>query len=193
MRRAAEPVLRGAGERDRAGRRADLLEERHVRGRWCRGDVSVGAHREIVQEQRPVDALVRARLAALMVDEKADVRRAADRHRARHRRIDRRNLLEYALGSDPRSASSAPATLIAPAAPAPPRVEFTRDPARDDVTLTVESSADLRSWTTVATSTHGAPFTGPANIVETSEGARFRCVVSLPQASQNFLRIRARQ
>ncbi|OYV06183.1 MAG: hypothetical protein CFE26_07650, partial [Verrucomicrobiales bacterium VVV1] len=41
-----------------------------------------------------------------------------------------------------------------------------RDPSRNDVTLEVQASDTLSgAWTTIATSTAGAPFTGSAVIV----------------------------
>ena len=75
-----------------------------------------------------------------------------------------KNLVEYALLSNP--------TVSDPTAlPAGAVTDFidgrflaitvSRDPARTDITLIAEVSADLQTWTTLATSAAGAPFSGP--------------------------------
>jgi hypothetical protein len=63
------------------------------------------------------------------------------------------NLLEYALGSDPRHATAAPIPSIVPDAGGQPRLTltFTRPRALPGVTLGAEVSGDLKSWSNVPT------------------------------------------
>lgn len=76
------------------------------------------------------------------------------------------NLLEYALVTTP-GASDAASLPKGQLAPYPDgdwlTIMVTRDPTRRDITLIVEVSATLQptDWTVLATSTLGAPFTGP--------------------------------
>lgn len=74
------------------------------------------------------------------------------------------NLVEYALLGTPTVADAAALTTVA----VTPfldgsflSIHLQRDPARGDVTVLVEVSEDLVSWTTLATSNAGAPFSGP--------------------------------
>jgi hypothetical protein len=74
------------------------------------------------------------------------------------------NLLEYALLGIPSVADAAALTTVA----VTPfldgdflSIAVPRDPARGDVTVLVEVSEDLASWTTLATSSAGDPFSGP--------------------------------
>ena len=70
------------------------------------------------------------------------------------------NLLKYALGIDPLTASggSLPTGVYLPANNAL-QLAFTRDAARTDIDYVVESSTDLSQWTPIASSTAGAPTT----------------------------------
>ncbi len=70
------------------------------------------------------------------------------------------NVLEYLLGGDPTSHSSVPLPTFGSSGPNY-RYFVRRDPTAIGWRLTVETSADLFDWTTVATSDHGAFPTGP--------------------------------
>ena len=73
-----------------------------------------------------------------------------------------------------------------------------RDPARNDITLEVQATGDLLGlWTTIATSTLGAPFTGPGYFAGDSatpgvKSVEVRDVMNLPDAPQRFLRVRVK-
>ncbi len=74
------------------------------------------------------------------------------------------NLMEYALGRPPLTATGAGTALNEGFANFPSGkawvMNLRRDPARNDITLEVQVSSDLAEWTTVATSMAGAPFGG---------------------------------
>lgn len=70
------------------------------------------------------------------------------------------NVLEYLLGGDPASHSSAPHPTLGLSG-SQFRYFVRRDPTAIGWRLTVETSADLDDWETVATSDHGAFPTGP--------------------------------
>ncbi|MES2660110.1 MAG: LamG-like jellyroll fold domain-containing protein [Verrucomicrobiota bacterium] len=70
------------------------------------------------------------------------------------------NVLEYLLGGDPASPSNAPLPTLGLSG-GNFRYFVRRDPAALGWRLTVETSADLGDWETVATSDHGATPTGP--------------------------------
>jgi len=76
------------------------------------------------------------------------------------------NLLIYglSLSANAAGANLSPGTVIYPDNSEHLAISFLRDPSRTDITLTVEATSDLQNWTTVATSTGGAPFTGTASI-----------------------------
>jgi hypothetical protein len=109
----------------------------------------------------------------------------------------RSNLAEYALHTDPLAATGSDAItttrqggLLA--------ISFLRDPLHTDLTYFVEASSTLAAsgWTTLASSTHGAPTiaSSASNVVETVEGALQRVVVadqaSAAGAARRFLRVR---
>lgn len=112
------------------------------------------------------------------------------------------NLVDYALSRDPRgNASLLQGLPVASRTPAGDRLQlrFLRDPARTDVDLLVEASADLQTWTTIARSTAGAATVnlGGANgvVEEAVAGGTLRAVVvqdgqSLGTAARRFLRLR---
>ena len=60
------------------------------------------------------------------------------------------NLLEYALGGDPRSALNAPAPVAASQI-SNSRIQLTFPRLRSELTYAVEASSDLITWTTIAT------------------------------------------
>ncbi len=105
------------------------------------------------------------------------------------------NLLEYALGTLPR--------LPDPSAQPPARIAddflrltVPRDPARHDVTLTVEATSDLAGpWTPLATSTGGAPFDGPGYLAGETPGSSLKSVLvrdllTLSAHPRRFIRLR---
>ncbi|HBJ83136.1 MAG TPA: hypothetical protein DDZ88_04535 [Verrucomicrobiales bacterium] len=104
------------------------------------------------------------------------------------------NLLKYALVIIPGSSGAA-------AMPAAQRVSdrltliFTRDPARNDVTITVQANNTLTgTWTNLATSINGAAFTGSGTIIETdASGGRktveVRDTVPISGGGARFMRI----
>jgi fibronectin-binding autotransporter adhesin len=85
------------------------------------------------------------------------------------------NLIEYALGGEPLATTSESAIL--------PRIsivanhlslQFTRQPALTDIILTVQASEDLTTWSDIASSTSGNPFTALISgltLTETPNGA----------------------
>ena len=82
-----------------------------------------------------------------------------------------RTLLEYATGGDPLVAGALPAGSTVAGKLA---LTFTHNTAATDVTLTVQGSDDLATWTDLARSTAGAPMValvGGVNVTETGEGA----------------------
>lgn len=110
------------------------------------------------------------------------------------------NLLEYALGTLP----AFPDAEYTPQAslftfPDGDRLalEVLRDPDRNDITLIVEVSSTLQpnDWTTLATSTLGAPFSGPGywDGDSATPGPRYvmiRDVVPIANAQRRFVRLR---
>ena len=108
------------------------------------------------------------------------------------------NLVEYALGSDPTAANAAPAiglgtfpggkslSLLVP-----------RDPAKSDVTVIVEASSTLTPpWTTLATSVHGAAFSGSGCVSGETAGSGPKSVLvrdtaTTLSAPRRFMRLRA--
>ena len=107
------------------------------------------------------------------------------------------NLLEYALVLSPTRFSMAPTpTAFTYADGNRLRLILERDPARNDVTIEVQATGDLRDpWTTIAISALGAPFSGPGYVggdnadpgIKTVE---FRDVANIESASQRFLRVK---
>ena len=85
------------------------------------------------------------------------------------------NLLEYAFGRSPGQNDSAMPVSTSTFASGRVTIHFTRDERAMDLIYLVQASGDLRSWTTIARSENGQPFTGaegfsPA-IVEQSASA----------------------
>jgi uncharacterized repeat protein (TIGR03803 family) len=104
------------------------------------------------------------------------------------------NLLEYALGSIPTVPDASPP----PASTGGGFLQLTvpRDPARNDVTLTVEATADLAGlWTPLATSVTGAPFSGAGYLSGETPDASLKSVlvrdlVAIAATPRRFLRLR---
>jgi hypothetical protein len=73
-----------------------------------------------------------------------------------------------------------------------------RDPVRNDITLEVQAIGDLLGpWAAIATSTLGAPFTGPGCFGGDSatpgvKSVEVRDTVNVTDAPQRFLRVRVR-
>ena len=69
---------------------------------------------------------------------------------------------------------------------------------RNDITLEVQATGNLLgAWTTIATSTLGAPFTGPGYFGGDAatpgvKSVDVRDTVNLPDAPQRYLRVRVR-
>ena len=112
-----------------------------------------------------------------------------------------RTLAEYSLLRLPTIPEGA-ATTAAPALYAEGerlRMFVPRDPARNDITLEVQSTGDLLGpWTTIATSTLGAPFSGPGYFGGDSatpgvKSVEVRDTVNLRDAPQRFLRVKVRR
>jgi tRNA(Arg) A34 adenosine deaminase TadA len=111
-----------------------------------------------------------------------------------------RNLGEYGLLRSPTTSEGA-ATSVEPALYAEGerlRMFVPRDPTRNDITLEVQATANLAGpWTTIATSTLGAPFTGPGYFGGDSatpgvKSVEVRDTVNVDDATQRFLRVRVR-
>ena len=109
------------------------------------------------------------------------------------------NLVEYALGLDPRANNSGALPVVTrTGVPAALQITFERDAAKTDLDYLVESSQDLFLWTTVTRSTAGSPTVvtgGAGSVVETgvSGTSRSRVTVSANPpvtASQQFLHLR---
>jgi hypothetical protein len=104
------------------------------------------------------------------------------------------NLLEYALGTIPTvpDATPPPASISGGFL----RLTVPRDPARNDVTLTVEATANLSGpWTPLATSTNGSPFSGPGYFSGETPDASIKSVivrdiVAVSSVPRRFIRLR---
>ena len=107
-------------------------------------------------------------------------------------------LAEYGLVLLPETPSQPPgASVFTYAEGDRLRMFVSRDPAHNDITVTVEATGDLVTgpWTALATSTLGAPFTGPGYVggddatpgVKTVE---VRDLVNLSAATQRWLRVK---
>jgi hypothetical protein len=78
------------------------------------------------------------------------------------------------------------------------RLFVPRDPARNDITLEVQTTGNVAGpWTTIATSMLGAPFTGPGYFGGDSatpgvKSVEIRDTVNVTDAPQRFLRVRVR-
>ncbi len=106
------------------------------------------------------------------------------------------NLLAYGLGISSPAASPGAFVFTAENGERYLAINVTRDPAKADVTLTVESSSDLLNWAPIATSTDGAPFRGLATVLGEVTGEAPRVVTILDPYSdpaaprKGFLRLR---
>jgi hypothetical protein len=106
------------------------------------------------------------------------------------------NILKYALVIAPGGSG---ASAMPPAQIAGNRLTltFTRDPARNDVTITVQAASDLAGpWITLATSVNGAPFSGSGTIMETNapgglKSVEVRDTVDVMSGAARFMRIQA--
>ena len=105
------------------------------------------------------------------------------------------NLVKYALCLNPTQQGGLPQAEIGNNRL---KLTFQRDPARSDITITVEGTSDLVNgpWAPVATSTSGGAFSGNGSVSETPlEGGLQRVEVSdsvdtLTAPRRRFLRIR---
>ncbi len=107
------------------------------------------------------------------------------------------NLLEYALVLSPTTPSVAPsAALFTYAEGMRLRLFFTRDPARNDVTIEVQAAASPAGpWTTIASSVLGGVTSGAGYVGGDSAGPGLKTVevrdtVNLADAPERFLRVR---
>ena len=108
------------------------------------------------------------------------------------------HLTEYALVLSPTAPSQPPgASVFTYADGKRLRMFVPRDPAHNDITVSVEATGDLVAgpWTPLAASTLGAPFTGPGYVggddatpgVKTGE---VRDLVNLSATTQRWLRVK---
>ncbi|HEY1051526.1 MAG TPA: hypothetical protein VGE39_17260, partial [Prosthecobacter sp.] len=98
------------------------------------------------------------------------------------------NVAEFALGSD----ASTPLSLqiIGPPENRTAQLTLTRNSAARGVTLIVEASTDLVTWTPLATSVNGAAPTGSATISEGTETVRVMTVEAPAGSVPAFYRVR---
>lgn len=108
-----------------------------------------------------------------------------------------KNLLEYAFGSDPMQAANVPAIGFK-VTDSPPRMTVTLPlwADKDDITITLEASTNLVSWTALSSSTNGGPMAASISGVDvTSTGSAPAAVTvfddpAAATAPQHFFRIR---
>ena len=106
------------------------------------------------------------------------------------------NLLEYALGRDPRTGLGGSLPVGTRSTNGALSLSFRRDAGELDLDYVVEASADLSAWTPVASSTAGAATTalaGASTVQETAVGGTsgYNVVVTTPAGSgRQFLRLR---
>jgi hypothetical protein len=99
------------------------------------------------------------------------------------------NVVEYALGLDPRDPSrpfAEEAVLIIQGSDGLFVCRFTRNPDALDVSITIEESTDLDSWTPVATSVNGSVFQSSLpgyTVWETNGGSVYTVELSSPFSS----------
>lgn len=110
------------------------------------------------------------------------------------------NLLAYALGSPRPAGGQADPGLVVETVPASGGgsrllLRVRRDPGRHEAELAVEFSSDLVNWSTVATSSAGAPFRGPGYLRGELAGSAVRIVEIVDPApgtaERRFVRVRA--
>jgi len=105
------------------------------------------------------------------------------------------NSVEYALGSDPlvRSPAALPQPVVSGGHL---QITLPRNPARNDIEYHVESNQSLTgTWTVIASSVNGAPFSGTGYVSGETPGTSQKSVViripsPLSTTPRNFLRIR---
>jgi hypothetical protein len=107
------------------------------------------------------------------------------------------NLAEYALLFSPITRSQPPSATVSNYLEGQRlRMLVPRDPARNDITMSVEAASDLNGpWTTLATSTLGAPFTGPGYWGGDSAAPGVKIVhvrdgVNITDVPQRFMRVK---
>ena len=83
------------------------------------------------------------------------------------------NLIEYALVGNPNNGSNPPPGPASSIVADRRVLTFDRDTSRDDVSIHVQASDDLGTWTDLAVSIHGAPFvtSGGATVTESGMGS----------------------
>ncbi len=106
-------------------------------------------------------------------------------------------LLEYGLGLLPTRAEGSPIAGGTANYAGGPRLRLMvpRDPAHPDITVEVQASANAQTWTTVASSVAGAPFSGPGYVGGDSatpglKTVEIRDVVPVSSAVRRFLRVK---
>lgn len=102
------------------------------------------------------------------------------------------NLTEYAFDTLPASAASRPLTSLTPLPDGTLRFSFLRPLNRPDLVWSLQHSADLTTWSTLATTTGDTPFTTPG-ITETGPTAGPRQVnaaLSSAPARSGFFRVK---
>jgi uncharacterized repeat protein (TIGR03803 family) len=105
-------------------------------------------------------------------------------------------LVEYALVLPPGESGSGPAPgFVNTPQGRQLALSVSRDPARTDVTIQVLASAGLSGpWVVVASSTNGAPFTGPGYVSGETGGGGVKTVqvrdsAALPTDAQRYMRV----
>ena len=102
-----------------------------------------------------------------------------------------RNLLEYAVGSEPKTPNG---SVFAITGSAPRQIKFNHPSGRTDIMIYLDASPTLAApWTTIATSTAGAAFTNSVANVTVSEVSNQVTVTDsrTPAATVMFYRLRA--
>lgn len=101
----------------------------------------------------------------------------------------RNNLTEYAFGTSPLVRDPLSPLTISRVPGGSVIIQFPRYPDRTDLRLTIEQSTNLTSWTPLATSLNGAPFSGSG--VSESGTSPVSVIVSLPgTAAAGYVRVR---
>jgi hypothetical protein len=104
------------------------------------------------------------------------------------------NLFEYAFALDPKIRDPLSAMPAGSRDNGRPKLTFTRDPSRIDLTYEVLATGDLDHWTVIARSTRGGAMTGVGNlchtILETGSGPKQVVVTDAATGAPRFLRLR---
>jgi hypothetical protein len=107
------------------------------------------------------------------------------------------NLMEYALGGNPKVADAPTVSPVISSNGTQIQISFHCDDSRKDLIYTVQSSTDLstNSWTDIAQSTGGGavtPISGLSSVADSGSGARTATVsTTLPAGGKLFLRVKA--